>query len=95
LYLKNKTDGQFPLASNRGWSEFGDWAETLDWKTYPTLANLWYYGWVPVAPLREHLTAVLRDSPPSEKSVRATARNLLRLVRGLRGSAVAVTNGTD
>ena len=37
-------NGQTQIASNKGWSQFGDWAETLDAKTNGAVVSLWEHG---------------------------------------------------
>lgn len=35
---------QRQIASNLGWSEFGDWCEEMDHEKYPKLVQLWEHG---------------------------------------------------
>lgn len=44
-YAQFDRDGdQRQIASNLGWSEFGDWCEELDHEEYPHIVQLWEHG---------------------------------------------------
>lgn len=44
-YAQFDEDGdQRQIASNLGWSEFGDWCEELDSEEYSNLVQLWEHG---------------------------------------------------
>lgn len=44
-YAQFDADGdQRQIASNLGWSEFGDWCEGLNHEQYPRLVQLWEHG---------------------------------------------------
>lgn len=44
-YAQFNGDGsQIQFASNLGWSEFGDWCDSLDAEKYPRLVQLWEHA---------------------------------------------------
>lgn len=77
-YAQFDEDGnQYQISSNLGWSEFGDWVETLDAETYPNLREFWEGGTTQAIPeITAQLEHVLEESPPS-KNVNGTAELLL------------------
>lgn len=77
-YAQFDEDGnQYQISSNLGWTEFGNWVETLDAETYLNLAELWESGTTQAIPeITEQLEHALEESPPS-KNVSGTAELLL------------------
>ncbi len=77
-YAQFDEDGnQYQFASNQGWSEFGDWIESLDEDTYPQLHELWDNGTTQaIAETIEQLEHALEENPPSD-NVAASADLLL------------------
>jgi hypothetical protein len=39
IYVEFGDDEPEQIASNKGWSEFGDWVESLNVKKYPQITN--------------------------------------------------------
>jgi len=77
-YAQFDEDGnQYQFASNKGWSEFGDWIESLDAATYPQIRELWDNGSTQAIPETiEQFEHALEENPPSE-NVAASAELLL------------------
>jgi hypothetical protein len=87
-----RTPGQ-DLATNRGWSEFGAWADNLQLPDYEHVVQLWEHGYTsPVkAVVPELRKAVLSEHP--SKNVRSVAENLLALCeRRVRAGVVFVAD---
>ena len=81
-YAQFDEDGnQYQVASNRGWSEFGDWVETLSKKTYPQLHELWNDGSSQLfEEVIKQLGDALENHPPS-KNVAGSTKLLLNALR--------------
>lgn len=78
IYAQFDEDGnQYQFASNTGWSQFGDWIESLDAAKYPALSALWEYGSTQdIQCATSQLDAALRENPPN-KNVESSADLLL------------------
>ena len=95
IYAQFDEDGsQEQIASNRGWSEFGDWVETLNANDFPTLAALWEHGATSdIRGLTSEVAKAVKSAPPS-KDVKTIAKFLLSALRGnAKAGCVLVTNG--
>ena len=77
-YAQFDEDGnQYQFASNLGFSEFGDWIETLDEKDFPALYELWETGSTQdIKGATSQLEKALKENSPSE-NVEASAELLL------------------
>jgi hypothetical protein len=80
------------IATTTGLGDLRAWIEGLDANMYPLLAELASEGAAaPIAELGNQLEAALDDSPPDDKTVARTARNLLvRIDAHLKTDEVAV-----
>jgi hypothetical protein len=76
------------LASNNGWSEFGDWVDELDVKEYGELIHLYDHGW------SQHAGEIARqlrkavEGELSSDSVKSTANDLLSLLKDVPSDEV-------
>ncbi len=94
IYAQFDEDGsQEQIASNRGWSEFGDWVETLNATDFPGLAALWEHGFASDVPaLTSEVAKAVKSAPPS-KDVKTIAKFLLSALRENSGAGcVLITN---
>jgi hypothetical protein len=67
------------IASNRGWGDFGAWADKLQVSDYPHIVQLWEHGYTgPVKAIVPELRKAVLSARPS-KNVRSVAENLLTL----------------
>jgi hypothetical protein len=67
------------IASNAGWSEFGDWSETLGDKS--KITALFTTGECENIPgLRAELEAVLQKTPPDNKDVYSVADGIIHAI---------------
>lgn len=80
IYAQFDKDGPCPqIASNVGWSEFGDWVETLD--GYTRINALWSDGFIEDIPgLRAELEHVLDSAPPTNKDVLSVADGIIHCI---------------
>lgn len=87
-YAQFDDDGdQRQIASNLGWSEFGDWCDGLDHETYPKLVQLWEHGQSNEIPaLSIELMAALEKEEPSP-DVKGSADLLLDALNANREAA--------
>lgn len=93
-YAQFDDDGdQRQIASNLGWSEFGDWCDGLDHEKHPLLVQLWEHGQSnDVKALMIELTDAMEREQPSP-DVKGSAELLLDALNANRGSeSVYVTN---
>jgi hypothetical protein len=96
LYAQFDDGTQEFLSSNRGWSEFGEWADGLDTDEYPQVVHLREYGWCQqLAGLKYQLHAALKWRRPANDRVAATAGTLLAILSNRTGGEVlTVTDAT-
>jgi hypothetical protein len=94
IYASFDEHGGEQIASNQGWSDFGNWVETLDANEFDQLIVLWEHGWTPeVETLAKELGEALQKYPPDEK-ITATGQALLSALQGsTNAEAVYVNNG--
>jgi hypothetical protein len=94
LYLEFDNGAQRDLASNKGWSEFGDWADKLSLAAYGAVIELWEHGITErVERLGEQLAVAVKKENPS-KDVSSIAQNILDAVAEIKDAEfVMVTNG--
>lgn len=80
IYAQFDQDGEcIQLASNVGWSEFGDWVETL--KNKPNLTALWTSGACEKIPdLRAEMESQLDSAPPENPDVESVAQQLIHAI---------------
>lgn len=93
-YAQFDSDGdQRQIASNLGWSEFGDWCENLDHEEYPSLVQLWEHGQSnDIATLTKELQKAIDDESPNA-DVKGSAELLLDALNANKdASAVYITN---
>ncbi len=91
IYLS--CDGNEPLflASNLGWSEFGDWADKLDAEKYQQVVTLWEHGISQeVDDLQKQLKSAIADESPDANTA-DVATSLLELSVG--AEVVSITDG--
>ncbi len=94
LYMQFDEAGPcLQVASNSGWSEFGDWVETLS--GYTRLAALWSDGSCEdIAGLRDELEHVLENQPPPDKDVHSVVDGLIHAIdAGGKADIVLITAG--
>lgn len=78
---------QRQIASNLGWSEFGDWCDGLDHEKYPALVQLWEHGQSNTIPaLSKELETAMEKEDPSE-DVNGSAKLLLDALNANQGAA--------
>lgn len=80
-------------ASNRGWTQFGEWVNSLEGSD--EVAHLCQYGWnEPASGVVSEMESALKQSPPSDQLVAKTAGEVLEVLKGIPSdAAVIVTNG--
>lgn len=91
IYLTN--DGGDPefLASNLGWSEFGEWTDKLDHHKYGEVVTLWEHGWSQeVADLMKELKAA-STKEKTDADTLAVVTSLIELADG--AEVVTITDG--
>lgn len=96
-YAQFDEDGeQYQIASNTGWSEFGDWCESLDVEQFPNIVQLFEHGATEDLPaLAEEMPKALEANPPDDKTA-GVADNLLQALRANEGAGVIlITNGVS
>lgn len=86
---------QEQVASNKGWSDFGTWADALDHKQYPRVVHLWEHGWIEdVGALTQELTAAQTKAAPSDDTVAATLAGIIAAaITNADADAAVVTDG--
>lgn len=92
IYAQFDDGEQKHLASNLGWSEFCQWAESLDSEQFPEVLHLSQHGWEQEL---ESLIQQLEQSPePESENVGSTRESLIAILSG-RGTAdvLLVTDG--
>ena len=68
------------VATNRGWSEFTGWLDSLDEDDYPALRHLAHHGWHDdVRALATELGTALEDEAPGDDQA-SVGRGLLALM---------------
>lgn len=80
IYAQFDEDGPcLQLASNVGWSEFGDWVETI--KGYSIITDLFNNGNTEnIKGLRDELEDVLEKNPPESKDVLSVADGIIHSI---------------
>ena len=96
MYAQFDENGaQEQIATNTGWSRFGDWAEGLDVGTYPAVVQLWEHGHSTTLPdVKDQLAGALDATPPADQDTRDVAQGLLDAVgQNLAAEILLITNG--
>jgi hypothetical protein len=96
LYAQFDDGTQEFLSSNRGWSEFGEWADGLEAGKFPQVVHLREHGWCQrLGDLGAQLRAALKDERPEDDNVTATASALVTILSNQTGGEVlTVTDGS-
>lgn len=82
------------VASNTGWGAFGAWVDSLDPAPFNDLVHLREYGWSePAKAVRDQLAAALKESPPADPAVRATAGEVAEALADLPDDEAVVVSG--
>lgn len=83
------------IASNVGWSEFGDWVETLT--DCPRISALWKTGSCEDIPgLRDEIDETLKGSPPENKDVASVADGIIHAIDAAGASEILIiTSGVS
>lgn len=94
IYASFDNDAQVQIASNQGWSDFGNWVDALDADEYDQLIIVWEHGWSQeIETLAVEIERALQESPPHE-TVADVAGNLLAAIKENReAEAVFVNDG--
>lgn len=81
------------VATNQGWSEFGDWIETQT--SAPLALSLWTQGYCEdLAGLRAEMETLLREAPPKNKDVASILDQLIYNIDAAGpAEIILVTNG--
>lgn len=96
VYAQFDKDGAcVQLASNTGWSEFGDWVETL--KDCPRLSAMWDSGVCEDIPgLRDELEQQIQDGPPEDEDVLSVAHQVIHAIdAGMPAEILLTTAGVS
>lgn len=85
---------QYQVASNTGWSEFGDWCESLDAEQFPNVVQLFEHGVTEdLRGLASELLVALEENSPDEKTM-GVVNNLLEALKTNEGAgAILITSG--
>lgn len=79
------------LASNTGWSQFGDWVDGLDVDEFSEVVHLWEHGWSQEGKtLSAQLSKAIESNQP-DGDVKPIAENLVSLVAG--EEVIVITDG--
>ncbi len=83
------------VATNTGWSDFCEWAETLDLENYFEVRHLAEHGFEKdLKELAEEIDEGLEEFPPDVKGVEDTARGIIAFINeNPDAEMVMVTNG--
>lgn len=80
-YAEFQNAEQYQVASNLGWTEFGNWVESLPAESVPELRRLWETGSSEEIPeLTRQLEGAIRSNEP-KADVWSTCRVLLEALR--------------
>lgn len=95
IYLSPDDSAGEQVASNQGWTDFGDWLETIDEEEYPDLIHLWEHGWSePVLEVVRQLKEAATSMAPDDETVRQTIGMMLGAMASMdNGGPVIATNG--
>jgi len=92
LYLQDG-DLQESLASNAGWSAFGEWADSLNEHKYIDIVHLWEHGWTePVSELKKQLAVAVKEEPPEDAQTAKTVSELLATLDKFDDDAAVVVS---
>ena len=93
-YTATFDDGDaVPVGSSQGWPAVGEWIDTLSAAYYAPLVHLREWGWSnDLRAVAANIWLALRQSPPRDATVRATATELMNLLyqRSWSGSGAVV-----
>lgn len=95
MYLDTSNGDQYQVATNMGWSQVGDWVETLNTDQYSELAHLWHYGWAePASDVLSQLESANESGPPDDEYAAKTVTEMIETLKSIGGdAAVVVSNG--
>lgn len=92
VYLSFDTEPGDFLSSNRGWSEFCEWIDSLP-EGFPELNHIREYGWSQnIADLRNMAKNALKDFQPKDKDILGTGNIFVSLLQN-DGDVVTVNDG--
>jgi hypothetical protein len=91
----NEHDEQNQVATNLGWSEFCEWAETLDLNKYFEVQHLVLHGWErDLTELADELEQAIEENPLSD-NVSRTAKAIIDFIHKHKSEIVMITNGVE
>lgn len=93
VYAKFSDSVPTEVASNQGWSQFGDWVDSLGVTEFSEVIHLWEHGWSQnTEDLTNQLNTAIQDSPPINDVV-TIVRGLCSFLRG--EDTVIITAGVE
>ena len=95
IYAQFDEDGnQYQIATNKGWSLFGDWVDSLSAKEFPALVQLWEHGFTQeFKKAGDDIGRALKHHAPDE-NVSGIAKALLAAMkREKKANTLLITNG--
>jgi hypothetical protein len=92
IYAQFDEDGdQVQIASNTGWSKFGNWAESLE--NCPLILHLWEKGnCIDLSGLAGELPIAMKQKPPSRGVTESIKALLKSLRRNSKAAILLITN---
>ena len=96
-YLTDENGEGNQVASNLGWSEFCEWAETTPAHDYPWLHHLINFGFAnEAADLAEEIDDAVDDHPPDSADVESVAEAMAEALSGMEDAEIViVSNGVE
>jgi hypothetical protein len=93
--ITNEHGDQAQVATNMGWSNFCDWAATLDTSQYTEIKHLAQHGWErDLHDLADELEEALQTHPPPE-SVTHTVQAIIDFIHKHDSEVAMISNGVE
>jgi hypothetical protein len=91
IYAVNENKVHIQISTNKGWEQYGDWAESLPRTQWPEVVNLWLTGLCKDAPLLASQLESAQTLHSPNADVRDIIKHILEVCEG--ALAIMITNG--
>lgn len=93
VYLTFDESAGEQVASNLGWTDFGNWVDDLDVGQFPHVVSLWEHGYTnEISKLIAELKIAIEQSEPTAKGLAKTIDQLIEMLHFEKNQEVVFIN---